>query len=81
VHEHEWLALKINCRYRSCKFRERKKATGGKRIIVDIDWRTADSIIQRKTRRLIKTLGRNLKSQWIDGKKYGGIEARKWTEN
>jgi len=81
VHEHEWLALKINCRYWSCKFRERKKATGGKGIIVEADWRTADLSIQRKRRRLTKTLGRNLKSQWVDGKKYGGIEARKWTEN
>ncbi len=54
---------------------------GGKRIIVEVDGRTADSSFQRKRRRLIKTLGRNLRSQWIDGKKYGGIEVGKWIDN
>ena len=77
MHEHEWLALEINCRYRSCKFRERKKATGGKRFIVEVDWRTEDSSIQRKRKLLIKTLERNLKSQWVDG----GIEVGEWAEN
>ena len=77
MHEHEWLALEINCRYQSCKFRERKKATGGKIFIVEADWRTEDSSIQRKRKLLIKTLERNLKSQWEDG----GIEVGEWAEN